>query len=294
MHADDDADGSSTAPSEAFLSLQKDLDDKEQIQKDNEERIKNREKLAAEAANKVKMKVDRPAQENAATSMILMAFMPPDTYLVVVGVFDWVGLLIGISASKAFHAGGRLSRYLVTPTCMVYRYLDWYQHDHVLAENARRFRMRLLHRQQQREHRMQRDARLARLRVSYFVEALAHTLSLIARSLRLDTHQNPAHLYTHTRNLPDFSDSNAQEEVRKANAKNPIVFFDIEIADVTGSKSRLSKGASVGRITLELFEDSVPKTAENFRALCTGEKVRALHVVSVAAARRVWLCVYVE
>jgi len=38
-------------------------------------------------------------------------------------------------------------------------------------------------------------------------------------------------------------------------------FFDITIG-----------GESAGRITLELREDIVPKTAENFRALCTGEK----------------------
>jgi peptidylprolyl isomerase len=42
---------------------------------------------------------------------------------------------------------------------------------------------------------------------------------------------------------------------------NPTVFFDITIGD-----------KPAGRITFELFADVVPKTAENFRALCTGEK----------------------
>ncbi|KAG8345450.1 21 kDa cyclophilin [Trypanosoma vivax] len=45
------------------------------------------------------------------------------------------------------------------------------------------------------------------------------------------------------------------------NPKNPIVFFDISI----GSQP-------AGRVEMELFKDIVPKTAENFRALCTGEK----------------------
>jgi peptidylprolyl isomerase len=45
------------------------------------------------------------------------------------------------------------------------------------------------------------------------------------------------------------------------NAKNPHVFFDINIG-----------GTAAGRIIFELFADTVPLTAENFRALCTGEK----------------------
>lgn len=42
---------------------------------------------------------------------------------------------------------------------------------------------------------------------------------------------------------------------------NPRVFFDIKIGDT-----------NAGRIVFELFADVVPDTAENFRALCTGEK----------------------
>jgi peptidylprolyl isomerase len=46
----------------------------------------------------------------------------------------------------------------------------------------------------------------------------------------------------------------------------PQVFFDIEYASPSGEAN------PVGRITFELFDDVVPKTAENFRALSTGEK----------------------
>ncbi|HEY2911002.1 MAG TPA: peptidylprolyl isomerase [Gemmataceae bacterium] len=44
-------------------------------------------------------------------------------------------------------------------------------------------------------------------------------------------------------------------------ADNPRVFFDVSIG-----------GKPAGRIVMELRADVAPKTAENFRALCTGEK----------------------
>ncbi|KAG5415667.1 hypothetical protein IGI04_003234, partial [Brassica rapa subsp. trilocularis] len=42
---------------------------------------------------------------------------------------------------------------------------------------------------------------------------------------------------------------------------NPRVFFDMTV-----------DGKPAGRIVMELFADTTPRTAENFRALCTGEK----------------------
>lgn len=45
------------------------------------------------------------------------------------------------------------------------------------------------------------------------------------------------------------------------NMANPRVFFDMAIG-----------GEEAGRIEMELFANICPKTAENFRALCTGEK----------------------
>jgi len=48
-------------------------------------------------------------------------------------------------------------------------------------------------------------------------------------------------------------------------ASKPRVFFDISIGD-----------ENAGKVIMELRGDKVPKTAENFRALCTGEKSKEL------------------
>lgn len=45
-----------------------------------------------------------------------------------------------------------------------------------------------------------------------------------------------------------------------SNPPRPIVFMDINIGETPA-----------GRLKMELFSDIVPKTAENFRQLCTGE-----------------------
>ena len=44
-------------------------------------------------------------------------------------------------------------------------------------------------------------------------------------------------------------------------SENPVVFLDIMIG-----------GSPKGRVEIELFVNVVPRTTENFRCLCTGEK----------------------
>eukprot|EP00124_Ichthyophonus_hoferi_P001055 Ihof_evm7s48 gene=Ihof_evmTU7s48 len=58
------------------------------------------------------------------------------------------------------------------------------------------------------------------------------------------------------------------------NFRRPRVFFDLAAA-----------GKPVGRIVMELFIDLVPKTAENFRCLCTGEMGARLHYKGVRIHR---------
>ena len=60
-----------------------------------------------------------------------------------------------------------------------------------------------------------------------------------------------------TRNLdalPDFNQENVQ------------TYFDITIGEEG------EEGFESGRVVFEIFNGEVPKTADNFRALCTGEK----------------------
>ena len=60
--------------------------------------------------------------------------------------------------------------------------------------------------------------------------------------------------HTHTRTHTNSSAGGGETVTKK-------VFFDVDI-----------EGGEGGRIIFGLFGDTVPKTAENFRALCTGEK----------------------
>jgi hypothetical protein len=55
--------------------------------------------------------------------------------------------------------------------------------------------------------------------------------------------------------------SAAVRKEKEKDSGNPIVFMDVEV-----------QGKNLGRMKFELFADTCPKTAENFRQFCTGEK----------------------
>ncbi|KAK7351915.1 hypothetical protein VNO77_11685 [Canavalia gladiata] len=65
------------------------------------------------------------------------------------------------------------------------------------------------------------------------------------------------HIHTYTTQFP----TQFHHFLFPETMSNPKVFFDMTVG-----------GNPVGRIVMELFADTTPRTAENFRALCTGEK----------------------
>ncbi|XP_022180956.1 peptidyl-prolyl cis-trans isomerase-like [Myzus persicae] len=69
----------------------------------------------------------------------------------------------------------------------------------------------------------------------------------------------PSHSYAG--GLSSFLLYSTKPKAPTAKMSLPKVFFDMA-----------ADGEALGRITIELRSDVVPKTAENFRALCTGEK----------------------
>ena len=64
--------------------------------------------------------------------------------------------------------------------------------------------------------------------------------------------------------------TSAQMHKSKQHPDNPIVFFDVEM-----------RSTPIGRIAMELFAHTVPRTAENFRQFCTGEYTRGIPPVPI-------------
>ncbi|WJX85248.1 peptidylprolyl isomerase [Trifolium repens] len=98
---------------------------------------------------------------------------------------------------------------------------------------------------------------------SHTISKIGYTKSLPLRSnfglMFSTTQQSGPRSITHRRvTCAAAAAENVQELQAKVTTK---CFFDVEIG-----------GKSVGRIVLGLFGEVAPKTVDNFRALCTGEK----------------------
>jgi len=72
--------------------------------------------------------------------------------------------------------------------------------------------------------------------------------------------KNFSFMNLHPKNYEQY-ESSYTKPLGEPNASNPKCFFDMSVG-----------GKSVGRVVMEIKKDVVPKTAENFVQLCTGEK----------------------